>query len=31
MGTMNRNADCGKSGTDLAKQKEDWAYINKYL
>ena len=31
LGTMNRNADCGKSSTDLTKQKEDWDYINKYL
>ena len=31
LGTMNRNADYGKSSTDLTKQKEDWDYINKYL
>ena len=31
LGTMNRNAQCGKSSKDLKKQKEDWEYINKYI
>ena len=30
-GTMNRNACCGRSGSNIEKQKEDWEYIKNYL